>query len=285
MEFTDKPLEPFGRKLLDISIPTQLSFKMPLVYRMVKELKSGGYLPWTGSHRAELCFDEAITNAMIHGNKLDPARKVRVALFADDERWGAIIEDEGNGFKPEDLPKPGAEDFLLRETGRGIMLMDSYVERLAYNRKGNALFMTRRRQGEPEAAELEAAVETSPEEESAPSPAASAGPVAVTVEGEVAVVSLLAQRVNEDNVDEIRKAVADTTQSRLLVDLAHVEYISSRGVSALVSMRKMFDQRKGRLLLTGLQPSVRDILKSLGLLALFKTAPDRKSALAELQRP
>jgi anti-anti-sigma regulatory factor len=50
-------------------------------------------------------------------------------------------------------------------------------------------------------------------------------------------------------------------------------------------MRKMFDQRKGRLLLTGLQPSVRDILKSLGLLALFKIAADRKSALAELQRP
>lgn len=283
MEFTDKPLEPFGRKLLDIAIPTQLSFKMPLVFRMVKELKTGGYLPWTGSHRAELCFDEALTNAMMHGNKLDPARKVHVVLFADDERWGVIVEDEGSGFRPEDLPNPDSPDFLLRESGRGIMLMDSYVEKLSYNRKGNALLMTRKRQGEPEAAEIEAAVEAQTETEAAPAPTAS-GPVAVTVDGDVAIVDILAARVNEDNVDEIRKAVADTTQTRLLVDLGRVEYVSSRGVSALVSVRKMFDQRKGRLMLTNVQPSVRDILKSLGLLALFKISTDRKSALAELQR-
>jgi serine/threonine-protein kinase RsbW len=284
MEFTDRPLEPFGRKLLDIAIPTQLSFKMPLVFRMVKELKTAGQLPWTGSHRAELCFDEAITNAMMHGNKLDPARKVRVQLFADDERWGAIVEDEGAGFRPEDLPKADSPDFLLRESGRGIMLMDSYLEKLSYNRKGNALLMTRKRQAEPEAAEMEAAVETEPQPEAAPV-AESSGPVAVTIEGEVAVLAILAQRVNEDNVDEIRKAAADTTQTRLLVDLSRVEYVSSRGVSALVSMRKAMDQRKGRLLMTGVQPGVRDILKSLGLLMLFKTAPDRAGALAELQRP
>lgn len=284
MDFTDKPLEPFGRKLLDISIPTQLSFKMPLVYRIVKELKSGGYLPWTGSHRAELCFDEALTNAMMHGNKLDPARKVHVMLFADSDRWGVIVEDEGAGFRAEDLPNPDSPDFLLRESGRGILLMESYVEKLTYNRKGNALFMMRKKQGEPEAVEIEAAVEAQPEAEAAPTPEAT-GPVAVTVEGDVLVLDVLAQRVNEDNVDDIRKAVTDSTQTRLLVDLSRVEYISSRGVSALVSMRKTFDQRKGRLLLTGLQPSVRDILKSLGLLMLFKTSPDRKSALAELQRP
>ena len=74
MEFTDKPIEPFGKILLEMAVPTQLSFKTPLVYRMVKELKDAQCLPWTGSHRAELCFDEAVTNAMTHGNGLDPSK-------------------------------------------------------------------------------------------------------------------------------------------------------------------------------------------------------------------
>jgi len=45
MHFSSKPLQPFGELILEIAIPTNLSFKMPLVYRVTRELASHGYLP------------------------------------------------------------------------------------------------------------------------------------------------------------------------------------------------------------------------------------------------
>ena len=124
----------------------------------VKELKDAECLPWTGSHRAELCFDEAVTNCMTHGNQLDPDKKVRLVLCADDEKWGAILSDEGPGFGPEAIPNPDAEEFMFAETGRGFLLMEGYLDALRYNRTENKLLMVRQRQTEPDEAEAEAAV-------------------------------------------------------------------------------------------------------------------------------
>jgi serine/threonine-protein kinase RsbW len=284
MEFTDKPLEPFGEKLLDMSIPTQLSLKTPLVFRIVKVLASKGCLPATGSQAAELCFDEALTNAMMHGNKLDPSRKVKVSLFADSERWGAIIEDDGDGFRPEDVPRKDDEEYFVRESGRGIILMSGYVDEILYNSKGNRLFIAKRRQTNPDTIDMEAAVEAATVAMSMPLPTVT-GPVSVSVQGDVAVVEVLAPRLNETNVEDVRGAVAGTSQSLLVLDLTRVEYVSSRGVTALVTARKAVEQRKGKLVVAGLQAGVREVLKSLGLLAIFKVVPDARSGMSELHKP
>ncbi len=278
MEFTDEPLEPFGEKLLEMSVPTQLSFKTPLVFRMVKELKARGCLPWTGSHRAELCFDEALTNAMVHGNKLDPSRKVHVKLFADSENWGAIIEDQGDGFKPEDVPSAESDDFLFRESGRGILLMSAYLDTLRYTRKGNKLCMVRHRQVEPEEAEVEAAVETEA------APAAAMGPVNIMHDDGIDIIEILAARVNDENVDPIREAISKLVTGRVLLDMTHTEYISSVGLSALVAIYKQSKLKGGRLALTGVQPAVKDILQGARLISIFRIFPDRATAVKELRK-
>lgn len=280
MEFTDKPLEPFGETLLDVTVPTQLSFKTPLVFRMVKQLKAHKCLPWTGSHRAELTFDEAITNAMLHGNKLMPERKVRVLLCADAERWGAIIEDQGDGFGPEQLPDPDAPDAFLKEQGRGILLMDGYLETLAYNRGSKRLLMTHARQAEPDAQEALAAVLG---EEKAPDVPDG---VSVSEREGIQVAVLGSSRVVDDNVDDIRRALlAAADKNRLLaVDLSHVEFISSVGLGMLVTLFKHIRSRGGELMLAGLQAPVKDILDSAHLLKLFHVAPDSPSAVIELKK-
>jgi serine/threonine-protein kinase RsbW len=112
---------------------------------------------------------------MLHGNKLDPARKVRVILCADPERWGAIIEDEGDGFKPSDIPNPDDIETLLNETGRGIRLMDGYLDELIFNQQGNKVMMIRRRQPQSETAESP----TVAAEETAVPIDAEAGPISV----------------------------------------------------------------------------------------------------------
>lgn len=283
MEFTDAPLEPFGEKLLQMSLPTQLSLKTPLVFRMVKELKGRGCLPWTGSHRAELCLDEALTNAMVHGNKLDPDRKVHVTLCADARKWGVVIEDEGAGFKAEDIPDPDSADNLFRESGRGILLMKGYVDEMKYNGRGNRLFMTRHRQVEPEEAELRAAIE-SEEAASVPEGAADAGPVAISREGDVGIVQVLGARITEENVDAIRDAVNSLPGPRVVLDLGLVEFITSVGLSMLVGLYKSARQKNGGLVLASMQPSLQDIFESAHLLRLFKLAPNRHAAVAGLQK-
>jgi len=149
MEFNDKPCEPFGEKLLDMVIPTQLSLKMPLVFRIVRTLASNGFLPETGNQDAELCMDEAVTNAMIHGNKLDPSKKVRVVIFADSERWAAVVEDEGDGFSPDKIAKPKGPESFFEETGFGIILMKGYADEIVYNQKGNKVRIMKLRKNEP----------------------------------------------------------------------------------------------------------------------------------------
>jgi len=279
MQFTDAPREPFGTTLLEMTIPSQLSLKMPLVFRMIKELQARQCLPWTGTHRAELCLDEAITNAMVHGNRLDPARKVRVLLFADGKRWGALVQDQGEGFGQEHVPSPGNEQSLFRESGRGLMLMKGWLDELSYCRKDTSLFMARRRQTEPDATEAAAAMNV----EAAEAPAAS-GPVAVSKEGEANVVQLLTPRLTEENADLVRGAILDVPGRRLILDLSLVEYISSVGLSTLVGLHKNITGRNGRLVLAAIQPSVADIIRAAYLLDLFIIAPDRKAALAALKK-
>ncbi len=278
MQFTDAPKKAFGATLLEMTIPSQLSLKMPLVFRMIKELQARQCLPWTGTHRAELCFDEAITNAMVHGNRLDPSRKVRVMVFADEQRWGAFVQDQGEGFGQEHIPNPNDEGALFRESGRGLMLMESWLDELSYCRKDTSLFMSRRRQSEPDATEAAAAVEA----ESAETPEAT-GPVAVSKEGDANVVQLLMPRLTEENADLVRDAVLDVPCKRLILDLSAVEYISSVGLSTLVGLHKSVTAKKGRMVLVAPQAAVTDILRAAHLLNLFTVALDRKAALAALK--
>jgi serine/threonine-protein kinase RsbW len=278
MEFTDAALEPFGKTILDMKLPSQLSMKTPLVFRIVKELKEHGCLPWTGSPRAELCFDEAVTNAMVHGNRLDPSRKVRVIVCADEEKWGVIVDDEGEGFGPEDVPDPDDPEFILRESGRGILLMDGWVDGLRHNRTARRLMMVRKRQEEPEDIEATAAIE--PEEE----PEKKAEPVEYEEIAGVQVVRVNEERIGEDNIAPLRDAAnaALAKGENILLDLKRVTYISSVGLSTLVSLYKSARARNGRLLLASVQPAVKEILESSHLTRLFTFVADVDKGVSEL---
>ena len=281
MQFTDKSLEPFGETLLDMTIPTQLSLKTALMFRMVRELTKRQCLPAIPDPRAELCFDEVITNAMVHGNKLDPNRKVRVILCADGERWGAIVEDEGDGFKPSDIPDPNGADSFLREAGRGILLMDGYLDELLYSRKGNRVLMIRRRQSQPDEAEAQTAT---PTEQTPATDNMTAGPVIVLKDGNVDVIQVNTSRLDEGTATALDDAIHGTTSSWVLLDLSGVTYISSIGITGLVRLRKAVVGRKGRLVLAGLKPAVKDTLNAVKMLAHFTVFPDRQSGLADLRR-
>jgi len=75
---------------------------------------------------------EAVINAIIHGNKRDPARKVDVSLEARVGSIRAQVLDEGAGFDQAATPDPTAGDNLMRSSGRGILVIRAFVDRVDF---------------------------------------------------------------------------------------------------------------------------------------------------------
>jgi len=88
-----------------------------------------------------LAAEEAITNAIVHGNKLDPAKRVHVACEVSPDRVKIEIHDQGDGFDPAAVPDCTADDRLEVPSGRGVMLMKSFMTRIEYNSKGNGVVL------------------------------------------------------------------------------------------------------------------------------------------------
>jgi serine/threonine-protein kinase RsbW len=103
-------------------------------------LQSNGYQRDT-TFAIKLAFEEAITNAVKHGNCGDPAKQVHLRWYVDPERVVLMVRDEGCGFKPEDVPDPTSDENLERPSGRGIMLMSAYMTKVRYSASGNEVWM------------------------------------------------------------------------------------------------------------------------------------------------
>jgi serine/threonine-protein kinase RsbW len=94
-----------------------------------------------------LALEEALVNAIKHGNNFDRNKNVRICYNVQPERFDIRITDEGKGFDPEDVPDPTAVENLERPCGRGLMLMRYYMSAVAFTRGGNSVCMTKLRNG------------------------------------------------------------------------------------------------------------------------------------------
>ena len=90
----------------------------------------------------KLALEEAFANAIKHGNKGDPAKRVHVRYSVCPDRVVIIITDEGPGFDPSAIPDPTADERLEIPTGRGILLMRAYMNDVEYNAAGNQVKLT-----------------------------------------------------------------------------------------------------------------------------------------------
>jgi serine/threonine-protein kinase RsbW len=94
-----------------------------------------------------LALEEALVNAIKHGNGLDRDKKVHINYQVSPDRFAIAITDEGPGFDPIDVPDPTAAENLERPCGRGLMLMRYYMTTVAFTPQGNSVFMSKHRNG------------------------------------------------------------------------------------------------------------------------------------------
>jgi serine/threonine-protein kinase RsbW len=91
----------------------------------------------------KLALEEALVNAIKHGNQMDRSKKVYIQFNVNRERFDVRIADEGNGFALEDVPDPMAPENLERACGRGLLLMRHYMTEVTFHAPGNRLTMSK----------------------------------------------------------------------------------------------------------------------------------------------
>lgn len=92
-----------------------------------------------------LALEEAVVNAVKHGHQGDPAKTVRVRFRVTPASVTIVVEDEGPGFNPADVPDPLAPENLEKCCGRGLLLMRSYMTWVRHNAVGNRVTMCKTR--------------------------------------------------------------------------------------------------------------------------------------------
>jgi serine/threonine-protein kinase RsbW len=88
-------------------------------------------------HKLIVATTEAVNNAIMHGNKAKPEKSVTVKVIIRKNYLIVSVCDEGDGFDPSDIPNPLAEENLLKESGRGLFLMETLMDEVEIKPRNN----------------------------------------------------------------------------------------------------------------------------------------------------
>jgi serine/threonine-protein kinase RsbW len=129
---------------LDFLIPSDLTYVIGINYHISNLLKEFGYPPQDTRVNIPLACDEAITNAIVHGNGSDPDKRVGIQIYVSPNRFRMRVRDEGNGFRLEDVSNPTQGDALLRASGRGVYLMKNIMDSVEFKEGGRVVELEKR---------------------------------------------------------------------------------------------------------------------------------------------
>jgi serine/threonine-protein kinase RsbW len=122
-----------GRKIFEMtckSCPKEIS----CIEEFLQKINSTLKLDDGSMHRLLVSCTEALNNAIIHGNRSDSGKEVRVKCLVGARVLTVRIKDGGSGFDPSSLLDPRDEKNLLKENGRGVFLMRSLMDKVAFKR-------------------------------------------------------------------------------------------------------------------------------------------------------
>lgn len=131
----------------DETIPSELDAAERIQDRIIALVEEHGYSA-RDVFGMRLALEEAIVNAIKHGNRMDAGKTVRIQCEVDESRVYVRVEDQGPGFDPEEIPDPTAAENLEKPGGRGIMLMRAFMTRVEYQGRGNAVELEKIRDAE-----------------------------------------------------------------------------------------------------------------------------------------
>jgi len=121
---------------IELVIPSQLPAAKELERAVLAKLE-GQHFPEACRFATKLALEEAITNAIRHGNRNDPGKHITLRFRVTPQEAEIWVADEGDGFDPDRVPDPTLDENINKPNGRGIMLMRAYMDKVGYNQTGN----------------------------------------------------------------------------------------------------------------------------------------------------
>jgi serine/threonine-protein kinase RsbW len=125
----------------EVTLPADVSAISPVVgwiMRLVGDLEYAAGKEF----EIEMALREALANAILHGCKADPAKKIECSVTGDRDRGILIVvRDPGSGFDPASLPSPIDDANLHSEHGRGILLINKLMDEVKHERNGTIIRM------------------------------------------------------------------------------------------------------------------------------------------------
>ena len=82
-------------------------------------------------HRIGISVRECMVNAVVHGNRYNNRKKVHLKIARTPEQLEIVIGDEGDHFDLSQLPDPRSDENLLRQSGRGLLMMQAFMDEFA----------------------------------------------------------------------------------------------------------------------------------------------------------
>ncbi|MHC4063482.1 MAG: ATP-binding protein [Planctomycetota bacterium] len=126
-----------------IEIPSTLSDAKKPEEIILREVIRCGYSE-DAAFAIKLALEEAMTNAVKHGNRNDDTKRIVVRYCVTPDRAVILVRDEGQGFSPDGVPDPTQPDRLPLPNGRGIMLMRAYMTELLFRAGGAEVCLIKR---------------------------------------------------------------------------------------------------------------------------------------------
>jgi anti-sigma regulatory factor (Ser/Thr protein kinase) len=129
-------------------MPSEIKAVGPLVQRLMR-LIEGSHCVAGEEPAVELALEEALANAAVHGNRMDPEKLVQVLCRCDRKGISIVVKDRGQGFDPNTVPDPLSPENLSADHGRGIWLIRAAMDKVSFENRGTEVHMRKAQTHQP----------------------------------------------------------------------------------------------------------------------------------------
>lgn len=136
------PVGSFRHERIEFIIPSDIEQMHGVLNYLIERTTALGLVKSTSN--LFVALDEAIANAIKHGNKNNFDKHVTIVAELTPAEAVFTITDQGDGFDLEKLPDPTDPDYIMRPCGRGVMLIYHLMDEVRYNTRGNQVVMVKR---------------------------------------------------------------------------------------------------------------------------------------------
>jgi CheY-like chemotaxis protein/anti-anti-sigma regulatory factor len=249
--------------------------------------------------RLGVALQEAMINACFHGNlevssslretdhhayydlakeraSIPPYadRRITVAVSITPTEAVFVISDEGPGFDPQSLPDPRSPQNLEKPSGRGLLLMRTFMDEVTFNDRGNEVTLIKRRR-------LHHPVDRS--DMANPKFFRSAWAGTVLVVQILKPVGSLAEQEVMHEIDQILLSLEKTPSCKVLIDFGQTAYFGSSMLEALRIIWTKIEHCEGRMMLCNLSPVGKEIVQLAKFDQLWPVCETREEALGLMQ--